>query len=126
MLLFRFQFLNQNKKNGAQILDHFFFFLNQAAHVYAVCMSVPSSFHRASAACLLVLIFLLVLQIVPVSVGSVYKRSGLGCAFVLSAFNVVGFMDLFVFVLFFWVLFFVPRTLVFSADAFLLLSIRMC
>lgn len=84
-------------------------------------MSVPYSFHRASAACLFVLIFLLVLQIVPVSVGSVYKRSGLGCAFVLSAFNVVGFMDLFVFVFLF-----LPSTLVFSADAFLLLSIRMC
>lgn len=66
-------------------------------------MSVPSSFHRASAACLFVLIFLLVLQIVPVSVGSVYKRSGLGCAFVLSAFNVVGFMDVFVFFCFYQV-----------------------
>lgn len=39
----------------------------------------------------------------PVSVGSVYKHSGLGCAFVLSAFNVVGFMDLFVFFFFYQV-----------------------
>lgn len=80
----------------------FFFFLNQAAHfrIPDKFVSVTSSFHRASAACLFVLIFLLVLQIVPVSVGSVYKRSGLECAFVMSAFNVVGFMDLFVFVFF--------------------------
>lgn len=75
------------------------FFSNQAAHLlfWQVCLSLPSLFFRASVVVVrnLVLIVLLVLQIVPVSVVSMFRRSGLKCTFVSPAFNAGSFMVVF-------------------------------